>query len=187
MNKLKALTALLLMLFLLLEPLHGAAQEIVGVQYAVSGNDITVSVTLSIDESQTSLIREGLQKEYVFYIDVFRRWNFWPDEFVKGKRISRTIAANSVKGEYKVISSDETAVLEKRFMSFKSMLKWALTVKDIKIDMSGLFDNDQYFIRVTVESLKKKPPQVIGYVLFFVDDKDFKIKKDTDIVIKGGK
>ncbi|KWT82932.1 hypothetical protein ASN18_2293 [Candidatus Magnetominusculus xianensis] len=184
MNKLQALILLIIMLFL---PALNSAQEIAGVEHAVSGSNMTVSVTLSIDESQISLIREGLQKEFVFYIDIFRRWSLWPDEFVRGKRISRTIQANSVKGEYKVISSDETAVLEKRFMSFKSMLKWALMVNDVKIDMSGLEDDAPYFIRVTVESIKKKPPQVLGYVFFFVDDKDFKIKKDTDVIIKGSK
>ncbi|MBF0553327.1 MAG: DUF4390 domain-containing protein [Nitrospirae bacterium] len=183
MNKLKA-TILLVALLL---PALVTAQEITGVEYSVSGGGITVSVALSIDESQTSLLREGLQKEFVFYIDIFRRWSLWPDEFIRGKKVSRTIQANSVKGEYKVVSSDETAVLEKRFMSFKSMLRWALLVKDIKIDMSGLEEDAQYFIRVTVESIKQKPPQVIGYVLFFVDDKDFRIKKDTDIMIRDAK
>ncbi|MBF0458676.1 MAG: DUF4390 domain-containing protein [Nitrospirae bacterium] len=181
MNKLKTIV----LLFILLLPAAVTAQESSGVEYAVSGNNITVSVTLSIDESQISLIREGLQKEFVFYIDIFRRWSLWPDEFVKGRKISRVIHANSVKGEYKVISSDETSVLEKRFMSFQSMLKWALLVKDVKIDMSGLEEEGQYFIRVTIESIKQKPPQVIGYVLFFVDDNDFKIKKDTEISVKG--
>ncbi|MBF0568533.1 DUF4390 domain-containing protein [Candidatus Magnetominusculus dajiuhuensis] len=183
MNKLKAI----ILLAALLLPALVAAQEITGVEYSVSGGSITVSVALSIDESQTSLIREGLQKEFVFYIDVFRRWSLWPDEFIRGKKVSRTIHANSVKGEYKVVSSDETAILEKRFMSFKSMLRWALLVKDIKIDMSGLEEDAQYFIRVTIESIKQKPPQVIGYVLFFVDDRDFRIKKDTDIILRGGK
>ncbi|MCG6552951.1 MAG: DUF4390 domain-containing protein [Candidatus Magnetominusculus sp. LBB02] len=183
MNKLK--TTLLLVMLLL--PMAATAQEVSGVEYAVSGTNITVSVALSIDDNQISLIREGLQKEFVFYIDIFRRWSLWPDEFIKGRKITRTIQANPVKGEYKVISSDENVILEKRFMSFNSMIKWALSVKDVKIETNVLDDEGQYFIRVTIESIKQKPPQVIGYVLFFVDDKDFKIKKDTDIGFQRGK
>ncbi|MBF0320275.1 MAG: DUF4390 domain-containing protein [Nitrospirae bacterium] len=183
MNNLK--TAVLL--FILFFPSLLNAQEITGFEYAVSGGNITVSVTLSIDENQITLIREGLAKEFIFYIDVFRRWSVWPDEFVKGRRVSRTIQANSVKGEYKATSSYENTIIERRFMSFNSMLKWALSVKDIKLDISGLAEDGPYFIRVTIESIKQKPPQIIGYVLFFVDDKDFKIKKDSEIFTKGGK
>ena len=35
--------------------------------------------------------KNGIAKEITFYIDLFRVWNMWPDEFVLGKTIVKTL------------------------------------------------------------------------------------------------
>ncbi|KJU83312.1 hypothetical protein MBAV_004504 [Candidatus Magnetobacterium bavaricum] len=157
-----------------------SSEEIAGPEFVINGGVVRVSLTLSLTDEQVSLIREGLEKELVFYIDLFRKWQLWPDEFIRGKKITRNIKANPVKGEFKVVSTDETTILEKRFSSFDSMLRWSLHVKDVQITLNELSDTGVYFIRITVESVRQKPPQLYSYVLFFANDKDFKIKKDSD-------
>ncbi|MBF0519784.1 MAG: DUF4390 domain-containing protein [Nitrospirae bacterium] len=164
-----------------LAPCRVTAQEITRLEVNVSGGTVKTSLTLSLDESQIKLIGEGLQKEIVFYIDIFRKWNLWPDEFIKGKKIYRTLMANPVKGEYKVISIEGNTILEKRFNSFDSMIKWALSIKDTTLVTETLTADSSYFVRVMVESVKQKPQQMLGYVFFFVDDRDFKIKKDSEM------
>ncbi|MEO5357284.1 MAG: DUF4390 domain-containing protein [Nitrospirae bacterium YQR-1] len=179
MNRLLSITVIVLCIMLI--PLQVTAQEVSVPEINVYGSTVKVSLTLSLDESQIKLISEGLHKEIVFYIDIFRKWSLWPDEFIKGKKISRTLMVNPVKGEYKVMSVEGNTILEKRFNSLDSMVKWALKIKDTTLTTGTLSDDSSYFIRVTVESVKQKPQQMIGYVFFFVDDRDFKIKKDSDI------
>ncbi|QWR78641.1 DUF4390 domain-containing protein [Candidatus Magnetomonas plexicatena] len=178
MNRL-LLTITVAALCVTLAPCRVMAQEITRLEVHISGGTVKTSLTLSLEESQIKLISEGLQKEIAFYIDIFRKWNLWPDEFIKGKKISRTLIANPVKGEYKVISIEGNTILEKRFNSFDSMIKWALNIKEATLVTDALSDDSSYFVRITVESVKQKPQQMLGYVFFFVDDRDFKIKKDS--------
>ncbi|MBF0536849.1 MAG: DUF4390 domain-containing protein [Nitrospirae bacterium] len=171
---------LLLLLTSLIVVRTASSEEIVGPELVLGGGVARVSLTLSLTGEQVALIRDGLEKELIFYIDLFRKWQLWPDEFIHGMKITRTIRANPVKGEFKVVSINETTILEKRFSSFDSMLRWALHVKDIQISLNELSEDGVYFIRITIESIKQKPPQLYSYVLFFADDKDFKIKKDSE-------
>ncbi len=170
----------LILLTVIIAAKTASSEEIIGPEVVFNGSSARVSLTLTLTEEQITSIREGLQKELVFYVDLFRKWHVWPDEFIRGKKLTRTLNANIVKGEFKVVSVDETTILEKRFSSFDSMLRWALRIRDIQISLSELQEDGIYFIRITIESIKQKPPQFYSYVLFFVDDKDFKIKKDTE-------
>ncbi|MBF0338174.1 MAG: DUF4390 domain-containing protein [Nitrospirae bacterium] len=176
----RKVTIVLLLLVSLTVDGAASSEDIIGPEVVLNGTVAHISFTLSLTEEQLTLIREGMEKELIFYIDLFRKWQLWPDEFIRGRKITRTIKANPVKGEFKVISVNETTILEKRFSSFDSMLRWALNIKDIQITLSELSDSGVYFIRITIESVKQKPPQFYSYVLFFADDKDFKIRKDSE-------
>ncbi|MBF0565313.1 MAG: DUF4390 domain-containing protein [Nitrospirae bacterium] len=178
---------LLLLALVILPPCRANAEDIIGPDLVFNGSTVRVSVTLLMEENKISLLKEGLQKVYIFYVDIFRAWSMWPDEFIRGKKIVRTIIADKVKGEYKVSSQEGDTILEKRFTTFDSMLKWAVNVKDVKFILSDLPEDGTYFIRVTVESVKQKPPQVFSYVLFFMEDKDFRDKRDSEKFTVGGR
>ena len=34
-------------------------------------------------------LKRGISKEITFYIDLFKVWNIWPDEFIAGRKIVR--------------------------------------------------------------------------------------------------
>ncbi len=148
---------------------------------ALKGNNVNIDIRLTLDEAQIGMISDGIQMELIFYINLFKKWDIWPDEFIKGEEITRIIKADTVKGEFTATSQRGLTIIEKRFKSFDSMLVWALNIKGLTftIDNNDSMDSDSYFVRVTVESHKRKLPKIFGYVLFFINDKEFKIKKES--------
>jgi hypothetical protein len=155
------------------------AAEIIGPDVISSETEARVGLAVVIDDEFVQQIKKGFQKEFTIYVDLFRTWDVWPDEFIRGVKIIRTIKADTVKGEYKATSFDGATIIEKRFASFEQMMQWALIVRDAKIPMSDISDRESHFIRVTVESRKQNLPKMIGYILFFTDSKDFKVFKDS--------
>lgn len=141
--------------------------------------DIVVSSEVILDEKRIEELKGGISKELTLYIDLFRVWSVWPDEFVTGKKIINTLTSDPVKGEYTAISIDGVTEIRKRFKDFNSMLKWALNIRDIKVANIKELEDSEYFIRITAESRLRKLPPVIGYLLFFVPEREFRIVKDS--------
>ncbi len=169
-----------LTLFLVLVfPLNAFGAEIVGPEVRVTDNEIWISTSLALDEKSLSELKNGISKEITFYIDLFRFWNVWPNEFIAGKKIVKTLRCDPIKKEYIATSFDGSTLIEKRFRSFDSMLNWALNIRDLKLIHEKELQQSQYFVRVTAESRLRKIPPVIGYLLFFVEEKEFKISRDS--------
>lgn len=179
-------TILSLALFLVF-PLSGGASgaDIVGPEARVTNSEIMVNAGLSLDERNITDLKNGISKEITFYIDLFRVWKTWPDEFVGGKKITKTLRADPIKKEYVATSLDGTTLIEKRFKSFESMVTWALNIRDLKLTNVRDLQPSDYFVRVTVESHLRKLPPVIGYLLFFVPEQDFRILKDSPMLPVG--
>jgi hypothetical protein len=123
--------------------------------------------------------KEGLSKEFVFYIDLFRIWHIWPDEFVSGKKIVKILKSDPIKREYVAVSIEGNIQLEKRFKDSESMFNWAMNITDMKLTNIKGLEAGSYFVRITLESHIRKLPPVIGYLLFFVPEKEFSIHKDS--------
>lgn len=130
-------------------------------------------------------LSNGITKEFKFYIDIFRVWKMWPDEFVMSKYFIRTLQSDPVKMEYIATSSDENSQIKKRFKSFESMIQWALSISDLKLANIRELESGQYFVRVTVESKIRKLPPVIGYFMIFLPENEFKITKDSSFIKVG--
>jgi hypothetical protein len=124
-------------------------------------------------------IRLGTDKELKFYIDLFKAWKFWPDEFVLGKYFQKTMKSDPIKKEYAAASSDGSVIIHKRFNSLENMFEWTLSFKELKLSNIRELEPGQYFIRITVESKKRKLPPVIGYLLVFLPENEFRISKDS--------
>lgn len=153
--------------------------EIIGPETKIVNNEIYVTTGLILDEKQLQDLKNGIAKEITFYIDLFRVWNIWPDEFVLGKLIVKTLRVDPVKKEYVATSSDGMTVIEKRFNELDSLLKWSLSIRDLKLTNTRELDPDGYFVRITVESRLRKLPPVISYLFFFVPEKEFTKVKDS--------
>ena len=159
-----------------------AAEQITGPEVKLYGGEIYVTASLSLDEKHLQELSNGVTKELKFYIDLFRVWKVWPDEFVLGKFFIRTLKADPVKMEYTATSSDGSTLIHKRFKTFGSMVKWALSVNDLKLADTRELEPGVYFVRVTVESKIRKLPPVIGYFMIFLPENEFKIDKDSAFI-----
>jgi hypothetical protein len=155
------------------------AGEITGPEVKIRENEIHATVSLLLDDKYMQEIRNGIRKEFKFYIDIFRVWNVWPDEFVSSKSFTRIIRSDPVKTEFIATSSDGNTQIKKRFKSLESMLKWALSFDDLKLANVRDLDPGVYFVRVTVESKIRQLPPVIGYFMIFLPENEFKIRKDS--------
>jgi hypothetical protein len=158
-------------------PLYSA--DVIGPEVSFHGDEIHVSASLSLDEKHIHELKNGITKEFKLYVDIFRVWDNWPDEFISGKIIFRTLTCDHVKGEYTATSSSGNLFIKKRFKSFESMVKWAVSIDDIRLMNVIELDPGTYYVRVTVESKIRKLPPVIGYFMIFLSENEFKIKKNS--------
>ena len=167
-------------------PAPARGQEIAGPDVRLQNSEIYVSFSLGLAPREVREIREGIDKELKFYIDLFRVWNVWPDEFVLGKVFTRKLKADPIKKEYVATSSDGSVIIERRFRSFESMLSWTLSVQDLKLANTRELEPGQYFVRITAESKIRKLPPVIGQFIIFLSENEFKIKKDSRLITVEG-
>lgn len=165
----------------LLFPLASEGQTLSGPEVRKVNNDIFVSFSLSLDEKSLEAVRGGVDKELKFYVDLFRIWKIWPDEFVLGKAFVKTLNVDPIKKEYVATSSDGSLLIEKRFKSFESMMDWVVVFRDLKLTNVKELEPDQYFVRITIESKIRKLPPVIGYLFIFVSENEFRLMKDSSV------
>jgi hypothetical protein len=161
------------------------AEQITGPEVKLHDSDIYVTTSLSLDENHLRELSNGITKELKFYIDLFRVWKVWPDEFILGKYLVRTLKSDPVKMEYTATSSDGSTLIQKRFKSFGSMLKWALSIDNLKLANTHELEPGEYFVRITVESKIRKLPPVIGYFMIFLPENEFRVKKDSPLITIG--
>ncbi len=157
----------------------GTAAEITDISYKLVNNELYVSTVIRLDQKIVDELNEGLSKEFIFYIDLFRVLNIWPDELVLGKKIITTLKSNPIKREYTATRLIGNISLHKRFNDLDAMVNWAMALPDIKLTNVKELESGTYFVKVTAESRIRQLPPVIGYLLFFVPDKDFSISKDS--------
>ena len=165
------------LLFFSYSPANGA--EITGPVIKFQENEVYVTTALSLDEKSLQELRNGMPKEFRFYVDLFRVWKIWPDEFVLNKSFIRTLKSDPVKKEYLATSSDGNTIIQKRFKSLESMIQWALNINDLKFANTKELEPDVYFVRTTVESKIRKLPPVVGYFMIFLPENEFRLSKDS--------
>ncbi|NJD56404.1 MAG: DUF4390 domain-containing protein [Nitrospirae bacterium] len=171
--------SIFLLLIILLLPLASESQTIAGPEVKVVNNDLFVTFSVGIENKSIEAMRNGVDKDLTFYIDLFKIRKIWPDEFVLGKSYVRTIRVDPIKKEFIATSSDGSVIVEKRFKSFDSMLAWAVSFRDLKLTNVRELEPGQYFVRVTVESKVRKLPPVIGYLFIFISENEFKAVRDS--------
>lgn len=155
------------------------AAEIPSVNVKIINNEIYVSTSLLPDKKFISDLNNGLSKEIIFFIDLFRVWKIWPDEFVYGLKVTKILKSDTIKREYVATSIVGNNRVEKRFRDIDSMMEWGLNISDIKLLNIKEFEKGEYFIKVTAESKIRKLPPVIGYFLFFIPETEFSISKSS--------
>jgi hypothetical protein len=175
----KIVCPLLSVFCLLILTVPSLATEVSAVNVKLQSNDIYVTTSLKPDSKFMDDMNNGLSKEFTFYIDLFRVWSIWPDEFVTGRKLVKILKSNPIKREYIAASVDGNVQVEKRFKDLESMVEWAMNIIDIKLTNIKELEPGEYFVKITVDSRIRKLPPVIGYFLFFVPEKEFSISKDS--------
>jgi len=170
---------------LLFFPSSSECAKITKLEVTVEENIIHVSTAVSIDEKYLAELKNGIKKEIRFYIDIFKLWNVWPDEFIFGKFSIRTIHYDPVKTEYIATSNDGHKLIEKRFTSFESMVKWALSIHKLELAIPQDLEPGAYFIKIIVVSKKRKLPPVLRDLLIFIPENEFKIEKNSPVFYIG--
>ena len=171
----------LLVLFELLTFVRtGTAAEITEISYRLANNELYVSTAVRLDQKIVDELSDGLTKEFTFYIDLFRVWHIWPDEFVLGQKIITTLKSDPIKREYIATRVSGNIYLKKRFNDLEAMINWTMDLPEIKLTNVKELETGTYFVKVTAESRIRTLPPVIGYLLFFVPDKDFSISKNSN-------
>lgn len=119
-------------------------------------------------------IKNGFEKEITFYIEIYRIWNFWPDEFILSKKIQKTIKFDTLKNTYHATSYDGLYLEERFFDDYDKMKAWISKLEGIKVASRGLLrPNANYFVRIRADSKYKRPSPLIENLLFFIPTTDF--------------
>lgn len=174
-----------LFLLILLASLHVIspavvpAMEISAVAVQTENSEIIVSTALRPDPKFLRELSDGLSKELIIYIDLFRVWKVWPNEFLQGVRLTRIIRSDPIKREYVVTQIEGSRRNEMRFADIGTLTEWAMKVSGLKVSRTENLEEGTYFIKITVESQIKKLPPVVGYFLFFIPEKEFSVSKNS--------
>ena len=142
-------------------------------------NEIYVTTYLKPSARFKEEMSSGISKDITFYIDLFKVWNVWPDEFIRGKKITKALKSDPIKREYVAVSMEGSVHIEKRFKDPESMLEWAFNINDIRLTNIRELETGIYFVKVTAESRIRKLPPVIGQMLFFIPEKEFNVYKES--------
>ncbi len=188
----KILKTLLFILFVILTPIsvYAKGEQMSDVTVNQASEDLLVSSTLigGFSKDFEDAIRNGFEKEITFYIEIYRKWNFWPDEFIFSKRVQRTIKYDGLKKVYYASSYDGLYLEEKVFDDYEKMKAWVSKIGEVKFtQISLLKPKATYFVRIKAESKFKRLPPVLKNLLFFVATTDFETpwKKSAYFSIKG--
>jgi|GEM_PF-238634 len=176
-HRVPTLIPFLLVLWLVILVQPSFSTEISTVDAKLHGNGIYINASVKPDQKFIEDVQAGLSKELVIYLDLFRAWNVWPDEFILGRKIVRVLKSDPIKREYIAVSLDDNIRREKRFKDLETMIEWAMNISEEKLSGIGGLETGTYFVKVTFESRLKQLPPVIGYLFFFVPEKEFSVSR----------
>jgi hypothetical protein len=161
------------------------AAEILGPEIRIQENDIFVSTGLSYLDELEGAIASGIEKEIVFTIELFRVWNYWPDEFVVSKKIHRTIKYDNLRGQYVTSFNEGELTVNKSFKDFDKMKSWMFSVKDINLANIRELLPGNYYLRVVAESKSRELPPVIGLLMLFIPEVEMSLAKESETFTVG--
>lgn len=161
--------------------LNAQDTKIIGPEVSVEDHGITVSAALSLGPDQLKEVESGISKEITFYVDLFRVWDHWPDEFVLGKRMVHTLRCDPVKKEYIATALSGTTLKEKRFSDCGELMDWALRVEGVRLTSTTELEPSVYFVKVSAESHVRRLPPIIKSLFFFVREAEFKVSRDSPV------
>lgn len=151
------------------------ATDIKNVDIAIRNHDLFVTTGVLYDDDFLNDMKQGLSKELVFAFELYSIRQFFPDEYILGKKITVSLKNDPIKREFVARIMDGTATTEKRFKDTESMTAWALLSRTVKVVNLKELDPATYYVKVSVESRIRKLPPVIKILLFFIPETEFSV------------
>jgi hypothetical protein len=145
-----------------------AVDELYGPHVKVRSNTILVSTGINLDKESIELIQKGVPQEATFYIDLFRQWDRWPDEFVVGMKIVQGFSCDPVKKEYVATSKRGKTINRRRFNTCEQLINWSMSLPDEKIVTTAEMEKGAYYIKVGVKRKSKRLPLFFDLLFFFL-------------------
>jgi hypothetical protein len=160
-------------------PAEALPAEIFGPFVKIDDNDILVNTGLTNVEDIASTVNSGVEKEIVFTIELFKVWDYWPDEFVVSKKVQRNIKYDNLRGQYTASTFEGTSQVRKHFRDFNTMKTWTFMVYKINLVNMKELDPGRYYVRVVTESKSKELPPVIGLLMLFIPEVEMSLAKES--------
>ncbi|UCH81904.1 MAG: DUF4390 domain-containing protein [Nitrospiraceae bacterium] len=179
MNK-KLITLLLPCIFLILSATATAIRpHIFGPHIRIIDKNIIVNLSLQNISDLEAVINSGVGKEIIFTVELIRVWEFWPDEFVAAKKIRKIIKYDYLRDQYEASAYDGLNRTEKQFNNYYALRNWIFTEEGIRLANVRELEQDDYYVRVIVESKSLKQLPVIGMLMHLVPEIDMTIVKES--------
>jgi len=170
-----ALLGAMLLAITTVGPEPAFATDIKNVDIAIRNHDLFVTTGVLYDDDFLNDMKQGLSKELVFAFELYSIRQFFPDEYILGKKITVSLKNDPIKREFVARIVDGTTTTEKRFKDTESMTAWALLSRTVKVVNLKELDPATYYVKVSVESRIRKLPPVIKILLFFIPETEFSV------------
>lgn len=144
-------------------------------------------VSASVDPGSPFIkeLQDGVEKKLTFYVDVFRKWHSWPDEFVLGRKIEREMECDNVKGEYFLATRESGKTEKKIYANCRGVMADAFSLKEVRLSNLHELNKAKYIVRVTAESKANDIAPLLGQIFFFIQEYEFKARADSQIIYMG--
>lgn len=170
-----ALLGVMLLAITTVVPEPAFATDVKNVDIAIRNHDLFVTTGVLYDDDFLNDMKQGLSKELAFAFELYSIRQFFPDEYILGKKITVSLKNDPIKREFVARIIDGNATTEKRFKDTESMTAWALLSRTVKVVNLKELDPATYYVKVSVESRIRKLPPVIKILLFFIPETEFSV------------
>lgn len=179
MTRFSVVTIIFACCALILIPETALTAEILVPEISIRGNEIIVYTGLSHIEDIETTIKSGVEKEIVFTIELFKVWNYWPDEFVVSKKIRRIIKYDNLREHYLATFFNEKFPIERTLRDFTIMKKMIFMVDGVSLVKVKELDPGSYYVRVVAESKSRELPSVIGLLMLFIPEVEMSLARES--------
>ncbi len=179
MTRFSVATIIFVCCALILIPETAYTAELLLPEISIRGNEIIVYTGLSDIEEIETTIKSGVEKEIVFTIELFKVWNYWPDEFVVSRKIRRIIKFDNLREHYLATVFNENIPIERTFRDFSVMKKIIFKVDGVSLVKVKELDPGSYYVRVVAESKSRELPSVIGLLMLFIPEVEMSLARES--------
>ncbi len=157
---------------------EAASPQIMGKMNIVDKNIIVNLSIENVTELET-LIRSGVEKEIIFTVELLRVWNYWPDEFMVSKKISKIIKYDNLRERYRASSNDGITQSEKFFRDYESLKGWIFNVNNVNLANVKELEPGNYYIRIVADTRSQEHLPLLGFLMHFIPEVEMSLAKES--------